>query len=37
MNEIRAGFHTLTFDRLVRREIIERTDVIYYSIFNLIE
>ncbi|CAF2740797.1 unnamed protein product [Rotaria sp. Silwood2] len=25
--EIRAGFHTRTFDRLVRREIIEPTDV----------
>ena len=27
MDEIRAGFHTRTFDRLLRREILGRTDV----------
>ena len=27
IDEIRSGFHTRTFDRLVRREILGRTDV----------
>ncbi len=41
IDEIRSGFHTRTFDRLVRREIVERNDVSYqfqqYSTFSFIE
>ena len=36
IDEIRSGFHTRTFDRLVRREMIERTDVSYNEFHRML-